>query len=326
MGTTLTDLLLENPGKIISGNELSGVLRVSRQALWKQIRGLRKKGWEIEGYSGKGYRLRSTPPHVEYRHLKERLAEPPFWEEVHVCEKAGSTNTFLLERSERGVRRSIAIADFQEGGRGRMGREWFSLPGRNITMSILLPLEIPPARSPSITLVAGLSVASSLERETGLRSRVKWPNDLYLGRKKVCGILVEMVAESDRTKSVVIGVGMNVNMRREEFPLELAEKATSLLEEAGKKFSRPSLVALIARGLVSDLDNFEKSGLSPFLDEWGARSYLRGKRVEVDTGREIVRGVVAGIDKNMGYLLVKPPGGGVARTILSGEIDILEEG
>ncbi len=321
----MKDLLLETLGEIVSGNDLSRELAVSRQALWKQIRSLRRKGWEIEGHAGKGYCLLSVPPHVEYRDLKERLSGPPSWEEIHVLATAGSTNTLLLGRSDRGVKKAIAVADYQEEGRGRMGRHWFSPPGKNITMSILLPLEVPPPRSPSITIVAGLSVASSLESETGLRCTVKWPNDLYLEGKKVCGILVEMVAESDRTRSVVIGIGMNVNMTREEFPEELAGKATSLFEVAGKKFPRPPLVVSIARGLVSDLDIFETAGLSPFLKRWAARSFLRGKRVRVDTGHEIVEGVVEGIDKEMGCLVVKPRRG-ESRTILSGEIELSEEG
>jgi BirA family biotin operon repressor/biotin-[acetyl-CoA-carboxylase] ligase len=322
MGKELIQILRTSPGRVFSGKKLSKELGISRQALWKQVEKLRKDGWVIDGVSGKGYTPRSVPLYLEYFDLKDYLTDPSRWDEIHILKSTGSTNSLLMDRRESGVTRAIAVSDTQTAGRGRMGRAWHSPPGRNIYMSMLLPLRLPPARSPSITLVAGLSVAVSIEHAAGVYLQVKWPNDLFGNGKKVVGILAEMVAELDETRSVVIGVGVNVNMKQEEFPGEISSSATSLRELAGKTLDRVPLAAMIAENLGDDLARFERAGLTPFLEEWGNRSYLRGKRVAIRIGKEWIEGEVAGVHSELGALLVRDDDGR-DREILSGDIKVI---
>lgn len=259
--------------------------------------------------SGKGYRVLSVPSHFEYEDIRSRLEKPGFWKEISVLETVDSTNTYLLNRADSGVTSAIAVADAQISGRGRMGRRWHSPPGKNIYMSMLVPLRVPPAKAPVITIVAGLSVASVLWEDLGIDCRVKWPNDVYLGGKKVCGILSDMVAELDATRCVIIGIGINVNSDSRDFPGEFRERVISLKEFSGKDIMRVDLLCSIIDRLMGNLERFARDGFEVFLDEWNRYSYLKGKTVIVDTGEGEVRGEVKGIHPERGYMMVESPDG-----------------
>lgn len=319
MKDTLIELLLSDPARFFSGEEVAESLGISRQALWKKITSLRKKGWSVEGKPGKGYRLVSIPSHVEFEDLRAVLSGMNFWEEIHILESVDSTNTFLLKRSEEGVKTAIAIGDTQISGRGRMGRRWFSPPGKNVNMSLLLPLAVSLAMSPAITIIAGLSVARAIWKKLKIPCQVKWPNDVYLSGKKLCGILTEMIAEFDATRSVIIGIGMNVNSEKKEFPHDIQDSVISLKEFSGKDIMRSEVAVSIVESLLHDMEIFQRRGLEMFVEEWNRFSYLKGKTVTLWTGEGEIRGRVTGIHHERGYLLLKDERGKQFE-IISGDI------
>lgn len=305
MRDDLIELLLSDPTRYFSGEEAAERLGISRQALWKRITILRKKGWNVEGKTGKGYRLVSIPTHVEYENLRTLLNGMNFWEEIHILESVDSTNTYLLKRAEEGIETAVAIGDTQSAGRGRMGRRWFSPPGKNINMSVLLPLTVSPALSPAITIIAGLSVAGAIRKRFRIPCQVKWPNDVLLRGKKVCGILTEMIAEFDATRSVVIGIGINVNSDKRDFPADMQDTVISLKEFTGKDMMRSEVAATILGSLHQNLEIFQKRGLEIFVDEWNRYSYLKGKLITLSIGENEIKGRVKGIHRERGYLLVE---------------------
>lgn len=325
MNDNLIDLLLGKPGKFFSGEEVAGTLGISRQAVWKRIAGLRLRGWKVEGVRGRGYRLISIPSHVEFENLRKTLAKRGIFEEIHILESVESTNTFLLKRREDGIRTAIAVADDQTSGRGRMGRHWFSPPGKNLSLSLLLPLNVSPAMSPAVTLVSGLSVAVAIQKRYGVPCLVKWPNDVYLGGKKLCGILTEMIAEFDSTRSVVIGIGVNVNSLIAEFPPDMRDAVISLKEYMGKDIMRSDVGASIVKTMLENLGRFQLGGLDLFVREWDCFSYLRGKTVIVSRKEGDIKGVVRGIHPRMGYLLVADERGRT-HEIVSGDIQEVLQG
>ncbi len=324
MSDKVIEFLLSNPGRFFSGEEISKSLGISRQALWKKISSLRKNGWNVEGKAGKGYRLASIPSHVELETLRATFSEKNFWEEIHILESVDSTNSFLLKRYEGGIKRAIAIGDEQSSGRGRMGRRWFSPRGKNINMSVLLPLAVSPALSPAITIVAGLSVAGAIRDKFKIPCQVKWPNDVYLAGKKLCGILTEMVAELDSTRSVVIGIGINVNSERRDFPPHLRDLVISLKEYTGKDIMRVDVASSVVELLLRNLEIFQRRGLEMFIEKWNRLSFLKGKVVTLRTGKEKVQGEVKGIHRERGYLVLEDEGGNRFE-IISGDVEEIRD-
>ena len=235
---------------------------------------------------------------------------------IHHYFRAGSTNVLAMQAGAAGAAEgSVFLAEEQTAGRGRAGQTWESPKSVGIYCSVLLRPRLTPADVLPLTLAAGVAVANAVHRVTGLSPDLRWPNDLLLGGKKVCGILTEMNAEPTRVRYAVVGVGINVN--QEKFSGELDGFATSLRRESGRAWSRLELCgallksldaayrALVAEGPRNALRNFEERS-----------SYASGKRVRVDEdgGYE---GVTDGLDAR-GFLKVRTPQG--VRTVLSGGV------
>lgn len=320
----IIDLFLEEPSREHSGEELSKAAGVSRQAVWKKIEKLRSLGWKIDGTSGRGYRLKLVPSHFEFENIQGILLNPQFWEETYLLPSIDSTNDFLLRKGDEGIRRAYAIADDQTGGRGRMGRKWHSERGKNLNMSFLLPVKTTPGKISSLTLVAGITVARAIEEETGVKCMLKWPNDVYLSGKKVCGILTEVVAEVDVIRYVVIGIGINTNGNVTALPEEVRGRAISLKDYLGKEISRVSLAARIADGIIGNISVFEKRGFSEFKSDWDSLSYLKGKKVSGKWEEGDMVGRVQGIDSTTGALILSCPNGSIKK-IFSGDIREVED-
>ncbi len=243
---------------------------------------------------------------------------------VEVFDRVGSTNEELMRRAEQGAKEGLVIiAQVQDKGRGRLGRTWESPPGVNLLLSVLLRPGVSPEKAPMITLFAAVAVARAIEKETGLCPRIKWPNDLELSGKKVCGILTEMSVESGgketpaRVEYVVIGMGLNVNMRTEDLPPQIAEQATSIFAELGRTVQR----ARLARTLFDDLENIYEDFLHGKKDAifkaWHERAQMRGEDVRVLLDERVLEGRVKDLDED-GALLLETKDG--LRRILAGEV------
>ena len=274
----------------VSGEALARQLGVSRVAVWKQIRELRTLGYDIES-SPTGYRLVSSPDLL----LPSEFAG---WEQrVHHAVVMDSTmrRARLLARSGC-VEGTLVIAEQQTGGRGRLDRSWMS-PRGGIYMTLVTRPVVAPAQAPRISLLASVVVAGVLERLHGLPARVKWPNDVLIEDRKVCGILAEMDAECDAVRFVNVGIGLNANSRiSSEQP-----SATSLLELVGAPVDRVRLVRELVDGMLSGLSRLTSESL---VDDWRARSATLGRTVSVVAPGDRVTGVAVDITSS-GALLVR---------------------
>ena len=228
----------------LSGQQLCDQFRVSRTAIWKVINQLKEEGYEIEAVRNKGYRIVDCPDRISADEIRSHLETRWAAQYLKCYDEVDSTNTRVKILGEKGAPHgTLVVADRQNAGKGRRGRSWSSPAGSSIYMSILLKPEFAPSQASMLTLLMAYSAAKALREKTQEDVVIKWPNDLVLNKKKICGILTEMSAEIDYINYVVIGPGINVNT--EEFPEEIANTATSLYLETGMRFRRAELIAAI---------------------------------------------------------------------------------
>lgn len=230
----------------VSGETLSKYLAVSRTAIWKNINTLRGCGYGIESVTNRGYKLTSCPDLLLAEGITSGLKTKILAKNVYCYDSIDSTNEETKRQALCGAPNgSLFIAEQQFGGKGRLGRIWASPLGTGLWFSVLLRSSVMPLQVTSITLLAGLAVCSAIRSYTGTSAMIKWPNDIVIGGRKVCGILTEMAAEVDRVEYVIVGIGINVN--DVSFSDDLSVKATSLLIESGKPVLRVGLLQEVLR-------------------------------------------------------------------------------
>jgi BirA family biotin operon repressor/biotin-[acetyl-CoA-carboxylase] ligase len=312
--------LAEAVDEFVSGEAISDKLGLTRAAVWKHVEALRAQGYRIEAVPARGYRLTAVPDRLTPLELRPLLNTHDVGRVVHWFEEIGSTSDRAKELADEGAEHGeVVIAEAQTSGRGRRGRAWASPPRRNLYFSVVLRPDLPPARAPELTLVASLAICDAL-RQAGVEAGIKWPNDLLASGKKIAGILTELAAEPDRVDWVVLGAGVNVNTRREDFPEEVRGEATSVLLERGQPAPRVLFAAACFTALESWLDRHAEEGFEVIREAWRERTVTLGREVAVKVdGRELV-GVAEDIDET-GALLVRTPAG--VERILSGDVALL---
>ncbi len=317
MKTEILKLLRES-GDYISGQELCSLFGVSRTAVWKVINQLKEEGYGIEAVQNKGYRLRLNPDVLSYSELKSRIRNNWAGGEIYYYEETGSTNIDAKRLGEEGAAHgTIVVADKQNAGRGRRGRAWQSPAGKDIYFTILLRPSFEPDKASGLTLVMALSVAQAVERKCNLKAGIKWPNDVVLNGKKICGILTEMNMETDYIQHVVIGVGINVNL--DEMPEEISQTATSILREGGEKTARAELLQEVLARFEENYGMYEKElDLSYMREEYNSHLVNVGKQVKVLDPKGEFEGIARGINAS-GELLIETPDGKVAE-VYAGEV------
>ncbi len=232
-----------------------------------------------------------------------------------------TTQELAKELAELGADEgSIAICDEQSGGRGRRGRSFVSPPHVGIYFSIILRPQFKPSAVMQIPLLTGVAVSQAIAGVTALHPRIKWPNDILINGKKVCGILAEMKAGSDIVDYVILGIGVNVNTPGEVFPEDVALIATSLAAESGKPVSRIKLVQGILENLEIFYYEFLTKGFAPIREKWKKWDNTLGSRVEISGNNEIIRGQAMDMDEE-GFLLVKTDSGEIKR-IVGGDVSL----
>ncbi|MCM1143251.1 MAG: biotin--[acetyl-CoA-carboxylase] ligase [Blautia sp.] len=315
--------LLRSSGDYVSGQQLCNQFQVSRTAVWKVMNQLKEEGYQIESIPHKGYRLLESPETLSKSEILSRLETVWAGQEVYYLEKTGSTNIDAKRYAEEGAPHGTTIvADMQTAGRGRRGRSWQSPAGSAIYMSILLKPDFPPDKASMLTLIMALSVADAVAEVTGLEAGIKWPNDVVVNQKKICGILTELTVESDYIQSVVIGVGINVNNNSpEEFPEEIRRTATSLKIESGVQISRAALIGSVLSHFEKNYDTFViKLDLSDLLDAYHRRLLNRNAQVNVLDPKGNYTGIARGINA-AGELLVERENGDII-AVYAGEVSV----
>lgn len=319
MKAEIIKLLKESDG-YLSGQELCGRLHVSRTAVWKVIEQLREEGYQIEAVRNRGYRLIEAADVMTEAEFATCMSGRWLGSRLDCHDTLDSTNNRAKYLAEWGAPEgTLVTAESQTAGKGRRGRFWVSPPGTGIWFSLILRPEILPAYAPMLTLAAALSVAEAIENVCGLPAKIKWPNDIVLSGRKVCGILTEMSAEQDQVHYVVVGIGINANMT--EFPEEIRETATSLYLESGKAVRRSRVVAEVMACMERWYKKFlETCDLTGLKEAYTARLANQNQQVLVLDSRQEYQGLCLGID-DQGLLLVKKEDGKIEK-VMSGEVSV----
>ncbi len=304
----------------VSGQELCGRLKVSRTAVWKVVNQLRDEGYQIESVTGKGYRITARPDVVTSDEVESRLRTQWAGHPVHFFETIDSTNNAARKLAENGAAAgTLVVAEEQRSGKGRRGRSWVMEPGSAIAMSLIVRPQVHPSCASMMTLVMGMAVAAACCSYCGVQAGIKWPNDVVVDGKKVCGILTEMSGEIDSINYLVIGAGINTHV--EYFPEELSDRALSLHTAMRRKPDRAGLIAACMEKFERYYGLFLKTqDMSLLREEYESFLVGAGNRVRVlEPGNEY-EGVSCGID-DKGELLVRRPDGSVEH-IYAGEVSV----
>jgi BirA family biotin operon repressor/biotin-[acetyl-CoA-carboxylase] ligase len=314
----LLTLLAENATIVISGGRIAREIGVSRSTVWRWVQRLRELGVKVKGQTATGYFLEKVPDILAPDMLKQRLKGGLFGKRIYHFFKTDSTNRVGLDLGRAGEPEgAVILAEEQTAGRGRQGRSWHSERAAGIHATLLLRPKLAPVQAPLLTMMAGLSAHSAVEKMTGLAVDLKWPNDLLIRGKKLGGILTEMQAEPSLVQFVIVGIGLNVN--QEKFPGELASTATSLRMETGKPQSRMELLVRLLREFESDYNRFLREGVASVVKRFEVvSSYASGKRVRVTNGTESYVGTTAGLGPE-GLLQVERDDGRMV-TVIAGDV------
>jgi BirA family biotin operon repressor/biotin-[acetyl-CoA-carboxylase] ligase len=307
-------LALLQPGEFVSGELIGEELSISRTAVWKHIQTLKKAGYDIETVKNKGYLLRSYPEKPLKEEVERDLGTDIIGKEVELHASIDSTNrkgkVLARDRVEEGY---VIVAEEQTEGKGRKSREWSSDIG-GLWFSVVLYPELPLDRGMLVTMMASISVVQGVETFTGMRSEIKWPNDILLDGRKVCGILTEMDAEMDMIENMVVGIGLNVN---NELKGSLRKIGVSLKDRLDKSLSRVELLRSILKAMDRNYTILKKGGHEDIRKMWMDLSNMVGREVSVDMHHEEIKGKVLSIDETGGLVLETDDG---ERKVVSGDL------
>jgi BirA family biotin operon repressor/biotin-[acetyl-CoA-carboxylase] ligase len=319
MKKKILNILRNNRDEYISGEKLSEELGITRAGIWKHIKSLKESGYVIESISNRGYKLVSTPDIIDYEEIAPFLTTRYMGRNFIHYDEVDSTNIQCRrECSNNPIEGMVIAAEEQTSGKGRLGRSWVSPKGTGVWMSVVLTPNISPMVAPRTTLIGAAAVYMAL-RDMNSSVGIKWPNDIVINGKKVCGILTEMNAEIERVNYVIMGIGINVNM--ESFQEDLNDKATSLKNELGNDVDRKKLVASILNNLEDLYEEFRNTGdISRAIEICREGSLLINKEVRVINGNSEVICTVLDIDDE-GELIVRNKDGVVSR-VISGEVSV----
>jgi BirA family biotin operon repressor/biotin-[acetyl-CoA-carboxylase] ligase len=309
---------MEHATVVVSGTKIAEEIASSRSEVWRLIQQLRGLGVDVAGHPATGYQLRSFPDLLLPEILRPLLRSTIFAEHLHHFYKIGSTNTAAMAAAaDAAPEGSVFLAEEQTAGRGRGANSWQSPRSTGIYCSVIVRPALPPSEVLVLSLAAGLAVQSAIQQvDSRVTPDLKWPNDLLIGGKKVCGILTEMNAEATRVRYIVVGVGINVNQA--SFPKDLP--ATSLRLQTGSEWSRVDLVAALLKSLDREYRQL--------LEDPGAResilrrfaensSWVQGKSVRIEENGSSFEGTTEGLDPR-GFLQVRTPTG--LQVVLSGTV------
>ncbi|KGG80612.1 biotin--acetyl-CoA-carboxylase ligase [Caloranaerobacter azorensis H53214] len=312
--------LLKENNEFVSGQDISDSLNVSRTAIWKYINQLREEGYLIDSVTRKGYKLIYTPDILTYGEIAEYLETDYIGRKIIHFDSIDSTNIKAKQLAAEGAKEgTVVIAEEQTMGRGRLGRGWVSPKGKGIWMSIILRPNIDPIDASKVTQIGAAAVWSALSK-VGVDAYVKWPNDIVLNCKKVCGILTEMSAELNRINYLVIGIGVNVNINLQEFPNEINNIATSIKAEVGHDVDRKFITAEILNNFERFYNELIKYGsIKTSIEICRKTSILLGREIKIITNQGERK--VKAIDiTDQGELLIEE--NGKIEKLISGEISV----
>jgi len=295
-----------NSKSFVSGQGIGARLGLSRAAVGKSVQALRGMGFQIDSIPSRGHRLTGTPDLLLPPLVENRLRTDHFGRDYHYYTEVASTNLVAKSLATDLDTGSVVLAETQKQGKGRLQRTWES-PEGGIYMSVLLRPDIPAQQLSRITLVMGEAIAAYLEDVSGIPAMIKWPNDIMMMDRKICGILTWMDGELDRVNWIIVGIGVNVNIEHDHFIEKGLTTAASLKMLAGKNFSRIDIFTGLLYALETGYGSFLDEGFQKIVARIRLRDYLSGKEVTVTGPRQRTRGICRGVDDD-GRLILEVKG------------------
>ena len=316
--------LLKEARGHLSGERIARQLNISRTAVWKQIRKLRKEGFCIDAQPRLGYCLVMLPDKLMPMEIKDGLNTSFVGKKIFYYKKTESTNLIAkglaMDGAEEGT---LVIAEEQTKGRGRLDRDWLSPANENILMSLIFRPKVRASKVFSLTMLTSLAIVKAIESTTTLAPKIKWPNDIYIGNMKVGGILTEFNAEQDRVNFVIIGIGLNVNVDTSIFP-QIKDTSMSLKGALGKEVSRIRLLRSILQEIEEGYNYLKDDKVFLVRNEWDTYSLIKGKPVRITSSDVIEDGVAESVDED-GCLILRDCSGR-RRRIVCGDVSLRIKG
>ncbi len=301
----------------VSGEYIAKNLGVTRTSVWKHIKSLEALGYKIQSVKNKGYKLISRPDKPIPEEITTNLDTKIIGRNIHYFEKVTSTNQIAKDFIKKNIKEgTIIVSDIQTKGRGRKNRKWFS-PKGGLWFSVVLYPNIPPERGMLITMICSISVAQAIKEETGIECVIKWPNDLLIDGKKVCGILTEIDAEIDQINYAIVGIGININNK---IPLYLGDIAVSLKRKKDTNIFRVKLLKSIIKNLDKNYQKMLDKKYEYVREKWFSYSNILGRKVQINQENTAIRGIVKDVDSSGCIILEKR--GEIIR-IVSGDLNFL---
>lgn len=300
-------------GEFHSGEGLGERLGISRAAVSKHIKGIREWGLDIYRVQGKGYQLSFPIDLLDYDTIQSASPVP-----IELFPIIDSTNQYLLDNIDRYQSGAVCLAEYQSQGRGRRGRQWASPFGSNLYFSMYWQLESGVAAAMGLSLAIGVAIVDALEALGAKELKLKWPNDLYFRDKKLAGILVEMSAQTGGVAHLVIGMGLNINMKVDDSTIEQPWANLSQVFD-GDMPSRNQLVVALIQAWKKVLEQYEVQGMKAFVQRWNDVDNFKDKPIKLLMGNKEVYGIGKGINDQGGILLETAQG---VETYVGGEISL----
>ncbi len=321
MNEKILQILNEYPDRFMSGESISRKLKCSRTAIWKHIQELRDHGYEFDAAPRMGYRLKRRPSRLEIPSIVDKLQTKVMGQSFHYYENVESTQSIAHNLIAAGAKEgTVVIAERQTAGRGRMGRSWFSPAGKGIWLSLILTPRIPLQLCPQLTLLVSVALCRTISSLLHVDIGIKWPNDLLIHGRKVSGILLESSAEDERLRYVIAGIGISVNLSKQDFPEELQDIATSLMIESGLEVNREELIAAFLKEFEDLYAIVHEQGFAPIRSLWEALSVSLNCPIRVYTSKGWVTGTAQSID-DLGALVIQQDNGEEVK-IYSGDVEV----
>jgi BirA family transcriptional regulator, biotin operon repressor / biotin---[acetyl-CoA-carboxylase] ligase len=301
----------------VSGDYIAGRIGISRTAVWKYVNQLEEMGYQVVKAKGRGYTLIKSPDKLYPWEVDRFLDARYVGRKVVYKEAVDSTNLVAFRMALGGeAEGTVVIAESQDMGKGRLGRVWFSPKAKNLYLSVILRPHVHPSRIYPITFLSSLAVYDTV-KAFGADPALKWPNDVLINGKKICGTLLELSTEAEMVRFVVVGIGFNVNMQREEMSEEIRQKATSLSMETKKVYERTEVCGKLLSNLEKYYEVFKEKSELEICRIWEDRAAIKGKYLEIVQMGEVHRGICEGIDRDGAVVLNEQ---GNMKKIIAGDV------
>lgn len=318
----ILNFLHDNKNSWISGEQISVDLGISRTAVWKNIKVLKENGYSIESSSKLGHKFLSTNNAINEYELRKNIQTSVFGRgEIHTYSEIDSTNVKAFALASEGAPEgTLVIAESQSKGKGRLGRRWYSVPGKGLNVSMILRPQIMPSSAPGLTMVTAVAMAEALE-QSGLSSyEIKWPNDIIVDGRKAAGILSEIKTGPDVIDFIVIGFGINLNSEPSDYPEEIRDIACSIKDHVKTEIDRCEFLGKFLINFETHYFNYIEKGFKDILDLWIDKSGIINKKIKVSLINGSFTGIVKGVGDD-GNLIVHTEDG--IRMVNSGDINYI---